>query len=342
MTGLKISSAIFLFLVASGSAASIGCHGQTSAGQAGGAGGEGGKGAAASAVTGPGGDVTLPGVDTSMLTSREKHDWSTYVAALMSPCSDTPVSLAQCVQEKRSCSRCVPGAKYVLRGVRDGMSQEQIEKSYHNRFDPDRVKNVTLDGSPAKGPESAPVTLVEFADFECPFCAMEAPVLEKSWQGHKDSVRFVYKYFVISAHPHGESAARAAIAAGNQGKFWEMHDTLFANRDHLEGADIDSYAKGLGLDMAKLHADMQSAATTDRIERDKKLGESLGVEGTPTIFLNGRAFDPHQDLDDWINLELQSLQSPRAAGTGATGVGAAGSAAPAAPSGKTAAAAPKK
>jgi hypothetical protein len=336
MTGLNSSSAIYLFLCGFGSAVSVGCHGQSSAGQAG---GEGGK-PTASAVAAPNGDVTLPGVDTSMLTSREKHDWSTYVAALMSPCSDTPVSLAQCVQEKRSCSKCVPGAKYVLRGVRDGMSEEQIEKSYHNRFDPDRVKNVTLDGSPAKGPASAPVTLVEFADFECPFCAMEAPVLEKSWQGHKDSVRFVYKYFVISAHPHGESAARAAIAAGNQGKFWEMHDTLFANRDHLEGADIDSYAKGLGLDVAKLHVDMQSAATTDRIERDKKLGESLGVEGTPTIFLNGRAFDPHQDLDDWINLELQSVG---AAGTpSAPAAGGAGSAAPAAPSGKTAAAAPKK
>ncbi len=199
------------------------------------------------------------------------------------------------------------GAKYVLRGVRDGMSQEQIEKSYHNRFDADRVKNVTIDGSPSKGPESAPITLVEFADFECPFCAMEAPVLEKAWQGHQTSVRFVYKYFVISAHPHGESAARAAIAAGNQGKFWEMHDMLFANRDHLEGADVDAYAKSLGLDVAKLHADMQSQATTDRIAQDKKLGESLGVQGTPTIFLNGREYDPHQDIDDWMSLELQSL-----------------------------------
>ncbi len=327
MTGLHNASAIFLFTF--GALGST-CHGQQSAG----AGEPGGKGTTTAAIAPGSTDVTLPGIDTSMLTSREKREWSSYVSTLLAPCSDTPVSLAQCVQEKRSCSKCVAGTKFVLRGVRDGMSQDQIEKSYHNRFDADRIKNVALDGSPSKGPESAPITLVEFADFECPFCAMEAPVLEKSWQGHKDSVRFVYKYFVISAHPHGESAARAAIAAGNQGKFWEMHDTLFANRDHLEGADVDSYAKSLRLDMAKFHVDMQAPATTDRIERDKKLGESVGVQGTPTIFVNGREFDPHQDLDEWINLELQVATSHDAT-SGASAPGAASSA-------TTAAAAPKK
>ncbi len=267
-------------------------------------------------ATGPAADVTLPGVDTSMLTSREKREWSAYVSELLAPCSDTPVSLAQCVREKRSCSRCVAGAKFVLRGVRDGLSQEQVEKSYHNRFDADRIKNVPLDGSPSKGPESAPVTLIEFADFECPFCAMESPVLETFWQAHQANVRFVYKFFVIPSHAHGESAARAAIAAGNQGKFWEMHDMLFANRDHLEGADVDGYAKALRLDLVKLHTDMQAKATTDRIERDKKLGESLAVNSTPTIYVNGRDFDPRQDLEDWFNLEMQSVGT--AGGAGAT------------------------
>jgi protein-disulfide isomerase len=322
MTGLQTSSAIFLFMF--GAVGST-CHGQQSAG----------TGEAAAKDPTASGDVSLPGVDTSMLTPREKREWSNYVSELMAPCSDTPVSIAQCVQEKRSCSKCVPGAKYVLRGVRDGMSQEQIEKSYHNRFDADRIKNVALDGSPSKGPESAPIVLIEFADFECPFCAMEAPLLEKTWEAHQSNVRFVYKYFVISAHPHGESAARAAIAAGDQGKFWEMHDALFANRDHLEGADVDGYAKDLGLDLAKLHADMQSQATTDRIDRDKKLGESLGVVGTPTIFVNGREYDPHQDLDEWINMELQT------AGVAATG-GAPAAAPSAAASVKTIAVGPKK
>src|ERR1700727_2984298 len=152
MTGLKAASAIFVL-----SLGSVGspCHGQQSVGTG-----------DTAAAKDPNGDVTLPGVDTSMLTPREKREWSTYVSALMAPCSDTPVSIAQCVQEKRSCSKCATGAKYVLRGVRDGMSQEQIEKSYHNRFDADRVKNVLLDGSPALGAQWAPVTVLGFAHFE--------------------------------------------------------------------------------------------------------------------------------------------------------------------------------
>jgi protein-disulfide isomerase len=333
MTAAKLASALLLF---SFGAVDSTCHGQATAG----------TGEPAAKDTSASADLSLPGVDTSMLTPREKREWSTYVSELMSPCSDTPVSVAQCVQEKRSCSRCVPAAKYVLRGVRDGMSQEQVEKSYHNRFDPDRVKNVSLDGSPEKGPKDAPITLVEFADFECPFCAMEAPVLEKEWQGRQSEIRFVYKYFVISAHPHGESAARAAIAADKQGKFWEMHDMLFANRDHLEGADVDGYAKTIGLDLAKFHKDMQSQDATDRIERDKKLGESLGVMGTPTIFVNGREYDPHQDIDDWINMELQSSGGSQAAAPAAPAAPAgSGSAAPsgvASAATKATQAAPKK
>src|SRR5207245_8528277 len=83
----------------------------------------------------------------------------------------------------------------------------------------------------------------------------------------------------------------------------------FANRDHLEQSDLDSYAKELGLDLAKFHADAQSQATTDRIARDKKLAESLDVKGTPTIFINGRDYDPHQDLNDWLALEGASTRA---------------------------------
>src|SRR5262249_12044867 len=142
----------------------------------------------------PAAPIDLPGVDTSALTPREKGEWSTYVSEFLSPCADTPVPIAQCVKEKRSCNRCLPAAKYVLKGVRDGMSREQIEKSFHARFDADKIKNVPIDGSPSRGPESAPVVVIEFADFECPFCAMYAPVLEKMADEHKDTVRFVYKF----------------------------------------------------------------------------------------------------------------------------------------------------
>ena len=94
-----------------------------------------------------------------------------------------------------------------------------------------------LEGSPSRGPDGAAVVIVEFADFECPFCQKVAPQLDTLWEARKDKVRFVYKFLPLSMHPHGEIAARAAVAAQLQGKFWEMHHALFANGTHLEQID---------------------------------------------------------------------------------------------------------
>jgi protein-disulfide isomerase len=201
------------------------------------------------------------------------------------------------------------------------MSQEQVEKTYHNRFDPDKVRSVDIGSSPSKGPASAPITVIEFADFECPYCAMMAPVLEQVWQQHSQEMRFIYKFMPLSGHPHGDPAARAAVAALDQGKFWEMHDKLFANRDHLEQSDLDAYAKELGLDLNRFHADMQSQATTDRIAADRKQADALDVKGTPTIYLNGREFDIHQDMNEWIAQETGEAVKPSPAppGSGAAG-----------------------
>jgi protein-disulfide isomerase len=252
-------------------------------------------------------DVTLPGVDTSVLTPRERRDWTARVTEL----------LAQCVQEKRACPRCLPAARLVARMVRDGLSQEQIEEGYHARFDSDKVKNVDVGKAPFKGPEGAPLTLVEFADFECPYCAVMSPVLEAIWEQHKGELRYVYKFFPLSAHPHGEPAARAAVAAMNQGKFWEMHDKLFANRDHLEQTDLDQYAKDIGLDLPRFHRDAESQATTDWLAADRKQADALGVQGTPTIYINGREFSARQDLNEWIAQELgNDSKVPKAAGSG--------------------------
>ncbi len=256
----------------------------------------------------PGPDVTLEGVDTNQLTSREKKEWSSYVSEFLSPCANVPVPIAQCVQEKRDCKKCLTAAKYVVRLVKEGLTREQIEKGYKNRFDADKVKTVPIDGSPTRGAgESAPITLVEFADFECPHCGEFAPLLDKLVDHRKNEVRFVYKFYPLPGHPHADIAARAAVAASEQGKFWEMHHALFANQRHLEQTDLDSYAKELGLDISRFHADMQSQKTTDRIAKDRKLGEDLQIQGTPTIFVNGRQYDGHEDLDEWIQQDLQTM-----------------------------------
>src|SRR5215471_6483168 len=150
-------------------------------------------------------DVDLPGIDTHDFTPREKHEFSEYVSQFPAPCGDVAVPIAQCVLEKRPCPACLQSAQLIAKAVRDGMSREQVRELYTGSTMP-------LDGSPTRGPLDAPVVLVEFADFECPFCQKVAPELQSIWDRRKDKLRFVYKYLPLSMHRHGEAAARAAIA----------------------------------------------------------------------------------------------------------------------------------
>jgi protein-disulfide isomerase len=192
----------------------------------------------------------------------------------------------------------------IAKAVREGMAREQVEELYKKRFDAASIKSIPLDGSPSRGPETAPVTIVEFADFECPFCQHIAPELDDLWAKRSATVRFVYKFMPLAMHPHGETAARAAIAAQLQGKFWEMHHQLFANGARLEEVDLEGYAKSVGLDLDRFRADMQSEAAKARLEKDRKLADDLGVKGTPTLFINGREFDSKMDIDDWVDGEI--------------------------------------
>jgi protein-disulfide isomerase len=247
----------------------------------------------------------VPGVDLHDFTTREHHEFSEYVTQLPSPCKDVAVPVSQCIAEKRACGRCLEAAQWVAQSVREGLSREQVEAGYKQRFDPAGAQTIPIDGSPTRGPDDAAVTVVEFADFECPFCQRVAPELDKIWEARKDKVKFVYKFMPIAMHPHGESSARAAAAAQLQGKFWEMHHALFANGQHLEQADVDGYAKALGLDVDRLHADMTSPAVNDRLAADKKLADVLGVKGTPTLYVDGREYDPSKgDLGEWIDKQI--------------------------------------
>jgi predicted DsbA family dithiol-disulfide isomerase len=254
-------------------------------------------------------DVTLPGVDTSNLTSREKSEWSRFVSELRSPCADQPVSVAQCVSESRACRACVPAAKALAKQVQRGRTRPQIEAFYKARFAADQIKEIALQDSPSKGNPGAPVLLVEFADFQCPACRAARPIVEEALKKHDGQARLVFKNFPLSIHQYGEKLARAARAAQNQGKFWEMYGALFDNQERISPPVIDELAKGLGLDMAKFQKDMDSEATADAVSRDRKQGEQLDIQSTPTIFINGRQFTGTQDfpeeLDDWINLEVE-------------------------------------
>lgn len=254
-------------------------------------------------------DVSLPGVDTSSLTAREKSEWSRFVSELRAPCPDQAVSLAQCVSESRACRACAPAAKFIARQVQRGRTRAQVEAAFKARFAPDQVKEIALEDSPSKGSPAAPVVLVEFADFQCPACRAAKPLLDDALKKHDGKARLVFKHFPLSMHQHAEKAARGARAAQQQGKFWELHGLLFDNQERLNPAVIDELAKGLGLDMAKFQKDRDSESTADAVARDRKQGERLEIQSTPTLFINGRPFpstpDFAEELAEWIELEVE-------------------------------------
>jgi len=293
-----------------------------------------GTGDVPSAASGAGGtdvkDVVLPGVDTSAMTPRERHEFSSLATELFAPCPSVPVSLATCVLEKRACTQCGQAAKAIAHLVRGGASEEDIERSYKARFDPSTVQTLPLAGSPTKGPDDAPVTVVEFADFECPHCRAAVPMVDAVVAAHADKVRLVYKFVILSMHVHADAAARAAWAAGQQGKFWEMEHLLFERQDHLEQADLERYAQILKLDVGKWKTDMESQAAKDRIAQDRKLEDDLKLQGTPTMYVNGRELDIEADesLEDRVANELgvPSATMPSAAPSGAVAPQAAASA----------------
>lgn len=256
--------------------------------------------------------VSIKGVDTTALTPRERREWSAQISELLSPCPDVPVSIAQCAKEERPCKACVPAAQMLLKQVLAGRTKKEREDAYLARFDTKNLRSINIDGSPEIGAADAVITIVEWADFECPFCKMVAPILEELVHRFEGQVKLVFKFYPLPTHTHGELAARAGSAALAQGKFWEMHHVLFDNQDRLENSDIERYAKQLGLDMPKFKADFMSDRTVERIEKDKKQADDLGLDGTPMLFINGRKVNlesltgnVYEDLEDWLKLDIE-------------------------------------
>jgi protein-disulfide isomerase len=152
----------------------------------------------------------------------------------------------------------------------------------------------------ADGPSDAPVTLVEYGDYECPHCGRAYRVLQQVLRELGDEVRFVFRNFPLSeAHPHAEAAAEAAesvAARGGEDAFWAMHDLIYENQDALQPDDLIEYAEAVDVNPADVADDLASGAFRDRVRRDFRSGVRSGVNGTPTFFVNGRRFE-----GDWTD-----------------------------------------
>jgi protein-disulfide isomerase len=160
------------------------------------------------------------------------------------------------------------------------------------------------------------VALAEFGDYECPFCGRAHMMMKAALQRMAEHVVFAFRHFPLAqAHPHAWPAALAAEAAGAQGRFWPMHDTLFENQDALENDDLLAYADDLGLDMGRFAADMKDGTHRAKVRSDFHSGVRSGVNGTPTFFIDGQRFDGSW-TDGSLTLMLASLIQGRAEGQG--------------------------
>ena len=249
----------------------------------------------------------LDGIDLSgLLPSDVRAFWNT-VEKYPSACGKAE-SLETSVRTDHKCKRSVFAARYVVRLLKAHLLPSEVEEAYEKRFGTDVKKyNFDLAGAPLRGDPKAPVTLVEFSDFQCPHCKHLQPELEKILEDYKGKVKLYFKNYPISrAHPDAALAAAAALAAGKQGKFWGFHDKLFASDQlHEDMSVLEQYAKELKLDLGKWRADLEPMKS--QVERDHYEGERADIDATPTLFIDGKKHQgpkTYDEIKDWIDEDL--------------------------------------
>lgn len=168
------------------------------------------------------------------------------------------------------------------------------------------IVQISIAGAPTMGPADAPVTIVVFKDFECPPCAKASPLLKEVANAYPQQVKLVFKHFPLGMHKNAKPAAIAAMAADRQGKFWPMHDLLFANYNKLNPQKITQLAQQAGLDMVQFEIDRKDPRLKQQLTADQREGKKVGVRGTPTIFVNGRRLPQRSraSFDQMIKAEL--------------------------------------
>ena len=161
---------------------------------------------------------------------------------------------------------------------------------------------------PSRGPTNAAVTIVEFSDFQCPYCGREYPVIERLMKEYDGKLRLVFRHYPLDFHPFAQKAAEAGACAQDQGKFWELHDKMFTNQGKLAVADLKGYAKSLGMDATKFDKCLDSGEKKTLVDDDLKAGSAAGVSGTPAFFINGifvNGAQPYEQMKQAVDRELR-------------------------------------
>jgi protein-disulfide isomerase len=196
-----------------------------------------------------------------------------------------------------------------LKAYTDGLRKEA---KVETMLPPPVVPKIAVEAvGPSKGDANAPITIVEFSDYQCPFCGRAEPTVKAIVDQYKGKVRLVYREYPLPMHEYAQKASEAALCADEQGKFWEMHEKLFENQSALTIENLKSYAKGLALDTAKFDKCLDGGDKAKSVQASLKAGEDVGVSGTPAFFINGRPLFgavPAERFKEIIDAELADGQ----------------------------------
>jgi protein-disulfide isomerase len=240
----------------------------------------------------------LPAVNLQGLTTAQKATVLKILRAQGCTCGCS-MKLAQCRVEDPSCSYSTGLSAAIVDAVKQGKSEaDAIAAANGSRWAHPEGTGKVLDdpitipvaGSPVTGALKAPITIVEFSDFQCPYCIAATPEIHALLKAYPQQVKLIFKEFPLETHSEAYAAATAALAAHKQGKFWAMHDAMFDHRD-LSKPNLIAMAKTAGLDIARFEKDMDSKEVRDAIAKDVEDGDRANVEGTPTIFINGQRYN---------------------------------------------------
>lgn len=242
----------------------------------------------------PKGDMIMeaPGVDISSLSEAQRGVFFQVINTEPSAC-DKPHSMARSLKDDPECRDSQTVAQFVADNLAAGAAASAVKGAVPQIVAALQPREINIEGRPVYGSERAPVTVVVFADFECPHCRKEAPVLRKAIDTFRGRAKLVYKHFPLGGHKWAKIAAIATEAAFAQGKFWEMHDLVFENQAALSNERIIQLAGRIdGLDVEKFKADFAAEMGKAVVEQDKADGEKLGINGTPAVYINGREYLP--------------------------------------------------
>lgn len=253
-------------------------------------------------------------VDPQKIDPQDRQRLLDLARAQPCPCQGQAGLLVDCLDQE--CIR----APFMVRGILGGIIRKQKDEAIIGqlleRFGPREPESLNLEFAACTGADAAPVVMVIFSDFECPYCALASKLIAVLKRRAGERLRICYKHWPLKYHKKARLAAQAAVAAQIQGQFWKMHDMLYENRQRLDRDDLLDYARQLGLDLERFSSDLDSPRTQARVQMDGQEAKHLRLSGTPFFFINGRRMTGPKSVGDFLDwfaeeIALHKAKKPR-------------------------------